>query len=239
MTQPVNSIAISDLQFKWSEQDTWVLNIDSLTIKPGEKIFLYGPSGSGKTTFLDLLTGIHIPAKGSIELLGKPIQKLTAKQRDKFRSDHIGLIFQQFNLLPYLNVVENVTLPCHFSNLRRQKVEEHSSLAKRAMELLSNLGINNDLYERKAIALSVGQQQRVAVARALIGEPEIIMADEPTSALDEDARNDFIQQLFQQSANKNTTIIFVSHDKQLASHFDRTIAMESLLANNKETNNVL
>lgn len=224
------------MQFKWSEKESWCLNIDELAISQGEKIFLHGPSGSGKTTFLDLITGIHSPQKGSIELLGQSLQSLKAKQRDQFRSDHIGLIFQQFNLLPYLNIIENVVLPCHFSKTRKNKVLQNASLEEQAKVLLTGLGINFELFARKATELSVGQQQRVAVARALIGQPEIIIADEPTSALDEDARNGFIQELFEQSQANNTTIVFVSHDKTLEHYFDRSIPIQSLVKQEGQAN---
>lgn len=238
MTELEKSIAISAMQFKWSEQDTWSLSINELLINKGEKVFLYGPSGSGKTTFLDLITGIHIPQKGSIKILGESLQAKTAKQRDQFRADHIGLIFQQFNLLPYLNIIENVILPCHFSEMRKRNALQKSSLEQQAKDLLSGLGIKQELFSRKATSLSVGQQQRVAVARALIGSPEIIIADEPTSALDEDTRNDFVQELFEQSKENNTTTVFVSHDKTLEQYFDRSISIESLI-NQEEKESVL
>ena len=224
----MKTIEISSLEFQWQYSDSWRLKVTDFKIQAGENVFLYGPSGSGKTTLLDLITGIHTQENGSIKILEKEINRLSAKERDQFRADHIGFIFQQFNLLPYLNLIDNVLLPCYFSKSRQQKAMTYGSLKKAAKELLSLLCIEESLFENLASQISVGQQQRVAIARALIGEPEIIIADEPTSSLDKDSRDVFIKLLLKQAEKSNSTIIFVSHDIELAKYFDKSISILEL-----------
>jgi putative ABC transport system ATP-binding protein len=224
----MKAVEISSLEFKWKSTDSWGLNVKDLQINTGEKVFLYGPSGSGKTTLLDLLTGIHVQQNGSISILGQKVNTFSSKQRDQFRADHIGFIFQQFNLLPYLSLTDNVLLPCHFSKPRKQNATQSGSLMESAQSLLSSLGIDEELYEKPASQISVGQQQRVAIARALIGNPEIIIADEPTSSLDKDSRDEFIKVLLQQVDKSNSTIIFVSHDTGLSKYFDKSVSINEL-----------
>lgn len=224
----MKAVEISSLEFKWNTADSWSLKVKDLSINAGEKVFLYGPSGSGKTTLLDLLTGIHSQTAGSIKVLEKELNTLSAKQRDQFRADHLGFIFQQFNLLPYLNLLDNVLISCHFSKLRHQKAIENSSLKESAHELLSSLGIDEELHSKLASQISVGQQQRVAIARSLIGRPEIIIADEPTSSLDSDARDAFIELLLKEVEHANSTIIFVSHDTELSRFFDKRLSISEL-----------
>ena len=224
----MKAIEISSLEFQWTPDDSWCLKVNDLAVNTGEKVFVFGPSGSGKTTLLDLLTGIHIQKRGSINILEKEINTLSAKQRDQLRADHMGLIFQQFNLLPYLNLIDNVLIPCHFSKLRHRKAIENSSLKQVAQKLLLSLGIDIELHSKLASQISVGQQQRVAIARSLIGSPEIIIADEPTSSLDENARDVFVKLLLSEVERANSTIIFVSHDISLAKYFDRNISISEL-----------
>lgn len=190
----------------------------------GERLFVQGASGSGKSTLLSLLAGVVVPQQGSVNVLGEPLHALAPPRRDRFRADHLGYIFQQFNLVPYLTVLENVTLPCRFSRLRRARVKHPDEEARR---LLEHLGLSSDeLIERPVTALSVGQQQRVAAARALMGSPQLIIADEPTSALDADNRESFIQLLFKECAREGSTLLFVSHDRTLAPLFDRTVTLK-------------
>jgi putative ABC transport system ATP-binding protein len=221
----MNVIKLKNLHFHWQGQKIDTLNIKTLTIKQGEHVFIQGESGSGKTTLLNLLAGILLPTQGELVLLNQSLASLKASQRDCFRADHLGIIFQQFNLLPYLSVIDNITLPCHFSSIRQQKA---GNPQQTAMRLLQHLGINNALIQRSVTELSVGQQQRVAVARALIGQPEIIIADEPTSALDTRKRNDFLDLLFQEANAQQSTIIFVSHDPYIADYFPRKIILEDI-----------
>jgi putative ABC transport system ATP-binding protein len=223
------AIDISGLSFAWHGREP-ILKIECLPIKRGERVFIRGPSGSGKSTLLSLIAGVVTPQLGKIGVNGRHINALSGAERDRFRADHIGYIYQMFNLIPYLSVVENVTLPCRFSQRRRDRsVGRSSTIEKEAMRLLNILGMDGarDIH-KPATDLSVGQQQRVAAARALIGAPEIIIADEPTSSLDWDRREAFIQLLFKECHREMTTLVFVSHDRSLEKLFDRTIRLNDI-----------
>lgn len=184
-----------------------------------------GPSGSGKSTLLSLLAGVVTPQDGKVRVLGSDLGALGGAARDRLRADHIGFIFQMFNLIPYLSVVENVGLPCGFSERRRTNaIRTGASVEAEATRLLEHLHMASaDLLRRPVTELSVGQQQRVAAARALIGAPELVIADEPTSSLDTDRRAAFLDLLFRECERERATLIFVSHDASLASRFDRSI----------------
>ena len=226
------AIAVSDLRFGYVPGED-VLDIPSLRIAAGQRVFLYGPSGSGKSTLLAMMGGVLVPREGSVSILGEDLTRMKSSNRDRFRADHVGFIFQQFNLVPYLSVVDNVCLPCRYSKRRaRRAADADGSLESSAARLLSALGIDESLRARKSTDLSVGQQQRVAAARALIGQPELIIADEPTSSLDANRRREFIELLLTECSRANSTVIFVSHDASLATHFDEAIDLE---ATNKAT----
>ncbi len=213
-----NIINIDSCNFKYQHSIESIIEIDVLTIKSGEHIFLRGRSGSGKSTFLNLLTGIIEPQSGTIDVLGVDIATLSATQKDRFRGDNYGTIFQQFNLIPYLSVEENISLVSRFS---KQKSQNIKNLTEEIDSLLDALEVPSEMKRKKAMELSVGEQQRVAVARALLGNPKIIIADEPTSALDSDTKDKFMQLLFKQVNAQGSTLVFVSHDTQLSSYFKR------------------
>ncbi|MCD6433411.1 MAG: ATP-binding cassette domain-containing protein [Sulfurimonas sp.] len=213
-----NIIEIDSVIFRYSDDEKNILDIESLCVKEGEHLFLHGKSGSGKTTFLNMLCGIIEPNSGEIKIVTEDITKLSASQKDRFRSDNYGTIFQQFNLLPYLSVEQNIALACQFS---KQKSLNVKNVKEEIRNLLDALDLPLDLLAKSAMTLSVGQQQRVAVARALIGQPKIIIADEPTSALDSDTKDRFMELLFKQLKVQNSTLVFVSHDKTLSSHFSK------------------
>ena len=220
------AIAISDLRFGYGSDDD-VLAIPVLRINQSQRVFLFGPSGCGKSTLLAIIGGVLVPREGTVALLGEDLARMKSAARDRIRADHVGFIFQQFNLVPYLSVVENVCLPCRYSRRRRNRAADaDGSLEKSAARLLSALGIDEELRSRKTTDLSVGQQQRVAAARALVGQPELIIADEPTSSLDADRRRDFIDLLLAECGRANSTVIFVSHDASLATHFDSAIDLQ-------------
>lgn len=221
-------IKIDQLRFAWDKSD--IINIPELQIKQGEHLFIEGPSGSGKSTLLNLIAGVITPQHGQIQILEQSLKALSTSQKDSFRADHIGFIFQQFNLIPYLSVLDNVTLPCSFSARRREKVlAKQTSLEQEALRLLKTLGIDSpELIQRSVNELSVGQQQRVAAARAILGSPEIIIADEPTSALDTEHQQAFIQLLFDECKKAGITLIFVSHDKALKSLFSHSIKLPEI-----------
>ncbi|WP_319558289.1 ATP-binding cassette domain-containing protein [Thiomicrorhabdus sp.] len=215
-----SALEIDRLQFSWPGSSKALLQVPELKIAQGEHLFIEGPSGSGKSTLLNLLSGILLPQQGSIRLLGQDLAEMKNAQRDRFRADHLGIIFQQFNLLTYLTPIENILLSLQASPQKAAKVENAS---REAQALLAQLGLSS--VQNNSHSLSVGQQQRVAAARALIGKPEIILADEPTSALDSDHRHRFIEQLFQTAASANASIIFVSHDHSLKSHFEHSFRL--------------
>jgi len=218
-------IKLDQLKFRWPNQIADTIEIDELQLEAGEHLFVRGASGSGKTTLLNLLAGIHKPTNGKVELLGQNLASLSVSQRDQFRADHMGVVFQQFNLLPYLTTLENVTLSCAFSKRKQLRASESSEVITTAKNLLSGLNLSEELHKAPVSELSVGQQQRVAVARALIGRPEIVIADEPTSALDADNRDRFLDLLFQEVDAQACTLIFVSHDPQIAKRFERSIEL--------------
>lgn len=222
-------LEMGQVRFTWPGQSRPVIAIDQFSITAGERVFLRGPSGSGKTTLLSLVSAVILPQQGRIAVDGVDLQTLRGRHRDRFRADHLGLVFQQFNLLPFLSVAENVQLPCRFSQRRRnQAVQSGGSLRAETQRLLQRMKLPAEILERPVMQLSVGQQQRVAVARALIGRPSLIIADEPTSALDRDAQQAFIRLLFDEVAAAGSSLLFVSHDDTLASGFDRQIDLAQI-----------
>ena len=218
-------IAVDALRFRWPGAETDALDIAALAIEAGSAVFLHGPSGCGKSTLLGLLAGVLVPSGGRISLLGTDWAAMSGARRDAFRADHVGYIFQQFNLLPYLSVIDNVLLPCRFSALRAQRA---GAIVGAAESLLARVGLARPLWSRPAARLSVGQQQRVAAARALIGAPELVIADEPTSALDAPLRDGFMDLLLGECRTAGSTLVFVSHDERLASRFDRRLSLPEI-----------
>lgn len=200
-----------------------VLDVPELNVQRGERVFVFGPSGSGKTTLLGLVAGVLRADAGTVEVLGAAMHSLSGRARDALRASHIGYLFQMFNLIPYLSVEENIVLPCRLSPERRRRLGGQG-LAEAARELADSLEIAN-LMDERVTRLSVGQQQRVAAARALIGAPELVVADEPTSALDSDRRERFLELLFERCEAAGTTLLFVSHDRQLEHVFDRSLSL--------------
>jgi putative ABC transport system ATP-binding protein len=219
------AVAIQNLRFAY-RRGPEVLHIDELVVPRGERVFLHGPSGSGKTTLLGVIAGVLQPTAGSVSVLGRDLGRLRPGQRDGLRGEHLGYLFQLFNLLPWLSVTENVTLPVELHAARRARLGAQSP-RDAAHELLKRLDLAPFLHE-KVGDLSVGQQQRVAAARALIGSPDLLIADEPTSSLDADRRNAFLDLLFAECAAAGSTLLFVSHDLSLGSRFDRQLSLPEL-----------
>jgi len=215
-------VRMEGVQFTWPGRTPFTLAIDGFSLERGERLLLIGPSGTGKSTFLSLLAGIATPETGRISVLGSDIARLSGAARDRFRAEHYGIIFQMFNLLPYGTVIDNVLLPLSFSPSRKKRAEVRGGERAEAARLLGNLGIEPSLIESgSAATLSVGQQQRVAAARALIGSPEIIIADEPTSSLDRNRQQAFLDLLFAEVEAAGATLVMVSHDESLAGRFSR------------------
>lgn len=219
-------LQIEALRYAWPGAADDCLVIPALRVEAGRKVFLHGPSGCGKSTLLGLMAGVLVARVGRVSLLGQDWARLKGGARDARRADHVGVVFQQFNLLPYLTVLDNVLLPCRFSALRSSRCVGGPAAAAQA--LLQRVGLPAALWPRRADALSVGQQQRVAAARALIGGPELVIADEPTSALDAALRDDFMNLLMDACTAAGSTLIFVSHDERLAARFDQTLSLPQL-----------
>jgi len=220
------AIELDDVHFAWPRSAP-VLTIPRFTVAQGESVFLKGASGSGKSTLLGLIGGVLKQAHGSIRVLGTSMLDLRGARRDAFRAAHIGFIFQMFNLLPFLSVLDNVTLTARFS--RERAARAGGDLGGEARRLLAELGLSDPrLLMRPVTELSIGQQQRVAAARALLGRPDLLIADEPTSALDADTRLGFLDMLRRECDGAGTTLLFVSHDTALAGSFDRTVSMSEI-----------
>lgn len=218
-----NAIEIEGLKFRWKQQTDWLIDIPQLTLEAGQKLFIEGPSGSGKSSLLSILAGIEKPHEGDVRLLGESLVSMSARARDRFRAEHIGYVFQQFNLLPYLTVMDNVRLAETFNGVSLTKQQGR----ERAAELLSGLAIPESLWLSPGNELSVGQQQRVAIARALYARPAIIIADEPTSALDDRNAAAFMQLLLRQIEQQKTTLVYVSHDESLRLNFDQVYSLKA------------
>jgi len=223
------AVLIEDVRFRWKPGLPLCLDIPHLRLGVGESLFLHGPSGSGKSTLLNLIGGVVAAEQGSVHVMGTDLRHTSAAARDRIRADHIGFLFQQFNLVPYLSVIDNVLLPCRFSARRAERclLQSGSPMAE-ALRLLARLDLAPELRRRRVTDLSIGQQQRVAAARAMIGAPEIIVADEPTSALDAGRQAAFLELLLEQCAQAGSSLLFVSHDMRLAGAFSRTLALDEI-----------
>ena len=230
MSAPDLVIHGSNIGYSWRGKTHPTLNIPSFQIRRGSHTFLKGPSGSGKSTLLGLIAGVLPVQSGTLNVLGSALETASPQERDNLRSTHMGVIFQQFNLLPFLDVGANITLPCNFSKERAASaISRSGSIEKDAKRLLERLNMPPDaLWSSKVKELSVGQQQRVAVARAMIGAPSLIIADEPTSAMDTNNRNAFITLLNEEAERSASTLLFVSHDESLASSFDEVLDLEEI-----------
>lgn len=223
MAKPV--LKLRNVFFRWPGRSSFSLSLADLTVSYGEKLLLLGASGTGKSTLLSVISGTLLPDQGSVEIAKTEITNLSASARDRFRAEQLGVIFQQFNLLPFGSVADNILLPLRFAPIRRNRVKDAKSEVAR---LCAALGLPVDIGREKASSLSVGQQQRVAVARALIGHPPLIIADEPTSALDINSQDAFLDLLFTQAQTQGTSIVMVSHDERLGPRFDRILHMEEI-----------
>jgi len=222
----VDVVDVRDLVFAWPGQPP-MISIPRFQLAAGERVFLQGPSGSGKSTLIGLVAGIHRPTGGQLHVLGHDLGNLGQAERDRFRGEHLGIVFQQFNLVPYLDALANVLLPLTFSSQLRHELGGVEAARNRGIDLLSRLEIDPDVAFRPPSALSVGQQQRVAVARALLVRPALVICDEPTSALDTSTRSAFMQVLLEECAHQNAALLFVSHDESLADQFDRVVNMNT------------
>lgn len=220
-------IQIENLQFRWPKDQKDLINIPSWHVQDGASVFLRGPSGTGKSTLLNLIGGVLQPNSGSVSVMGENLTNLKPSAKDRFRANHIGFIFQTFNLIPYLSIQENILLACRFAPKRQERLVELSTTAKEeSIRLMQALELPP--ADTPVTNLSIGQMQRVGVARALLGNPALVIADEPTSALDTKTRDHFIKLLQEQCQKQKATLLFVSHDTHLQNFFDHTVALQEL-----------
>ncbi|NYT07047.1 MAG: ABC transporter ATP-binding protein [Methanomicrobiales archaeon] len=196
--------------------DVVALNAVNLDIEPGEFIAIMGPSGSGKSTLLNLMGCLDTPTAGVLCIKGRNTWGMTDEELTELRRDHIGFIFQQFNLLPLLNALENVQYPLILKTGNRECED-------RCREVLAAMDLEESLYSHKPTELSGGQQQRVAIARALVNDPEILLADEPTGNLDSKTGTAIMTLLDDLNQHEGKTIIMVTHDPAIAKYARRTI----------------
>lgn len=219
------TLHLEKVAYRWPGRAAFSLSVPQLSVAQGESVLLLGESGSGKSTLLSLICGTILPDQGRVDIAGTDITTLSGGARDKVRAEQIGVIFQQFNLLPFGTVLDNILLPLRFAPARRKRAGDADA---QATQLCTALGLPAGVTSVKSTALSVGQQQRVAVARALIGQPPLIIADEPTSALDANSQAAFLDLLFAQTQTHDTSLLMVSHDPRLGDRFDRVIRMEDI-----------
>lgn len=211
------AIAAEELVFAYAERP--VLHIERLHVPVGSHTLICGDSGCGKSTFMNLMAGVLFGYRGKLRVLQQELAQLNASARDRFRARHVAVIFQQFNLIPYLTVAENTKLALRIAG---QPIDE-----ARIRTILEHLQIA-DFADKRADTLSHGQQQRVAAARALAGNAELILADEPTSALDDANAKLFLDLLFREAELNHRTIVVVSHDLRYRKRFDRVIDLAQL-----------
>ena len=224
---PQPALRLSDVAFSW-RRGGFSLRVPAFTVEHGRRVLLTGPSGSGKSTLLNLICGVVSAEKGAVEVLGTDLMRLSRAQRDRFRAEHIGVVFQMFNLVPYLSIIDNVLLPLRFAPGRARCARDGGGEEAEARRLLGALALDPSLYRRPVTELSVGQQQRVAAARALVGSPELVIADEPTSALDQDRQAAFLSLLFGELGRIGATLLMVSHDVRLGPQFDEVVRLDAV-----------
>lgn len=216
------ALLLKNVRYSYQPEHAPVIDIPLWEVPTGTSIFLRGASGTGKSTLLNLLSGMLVTNEGNLSIAGIELSQLSARQRDRFRAQHIGVVFQQFNLIPYLSVMDNVLLAAQFGS------RGSNDIRAKAEALFSQVNIHKDLYGQQALSLSIGQQQRVAIVRALLNSPDILLVDEPTSALDEANRDAFMSLLLKIVKEEKASLVFVSHDTTLSRYFETTIELSAI-----------
>ena len=215
-------IKLSDVYFGYTDSD-FALQIDQFSIASGEAVAVIGPSGCGKTTLLNLLSGVVLPEKGDVQVAGQSVSRLADTARRELRISSIGMVFQNFELLEYLPVMDNILLPLRIGSGLRVTAE----LRERARELAGHVGIGGKL-QRYPGQLSQGERQRVAVCRALLLRPPLVLADEPTGNLDPSNKRLVVDLLLEYAQNSGATLVTVTHDRELLSHFERVLDFQQV-----------
>jgi len=210
-------ISLKNIHFKYPKSN-FKLEIKDLTIEKGSKVAFVGPSGSGKTTLLRLIAGIYVPENGFINIDEITINRLSDAQRRNFRIANIGFVFQDFELIDYLDVFENILIPY----LINRSLNLDNSVRNLAREIAISMDLKDKL-ERPVGKLSQGERQRVAICRAILTNPQIILADEPTGNLDSKNKDRIVKILFDKSKKTNSTLLMVTHDQSLLEGFDRVL----------------
>ena len=216
----MNAVKLSSVVFSYPGSSTR-FNCRNWQLERGGKVFLHGPSGSGKSTFLNLLCGIALPHAGEVSINGTAMERLSQAQRDRFRAQHLGIVFQQFNLIPYLSVLQNLQLANYFAGAKKVNAETISPM-------LDELNLPATILNQAVANLSVGQRQRVAIMRAFVNSPGLLLVDEPTSSLDAAARDGFMDMLLALCECNQSSLIFVSHDQALRRHFQQHLAISDI-----------
>ena len=220
----MTAVNLRDVKFSYpGDKEKLVLDIPSWSLAAGDQVFLHGPSGGGKSTLLNLLSGILPTSSGEVVVLGHNLDKLSSRSRDRFRAQNVGYVFQQFNLIPYLDAISNIQLARFFA-----KKPSKRNLTDDIESLLTKLNVDSSDWRKPTANLSIGQQQRVAIARAIINMPRLLIADEPTSALDQENRNKFLSILTSLVSEHEMTLIFVSHDLSLAKNFKHSFGLSEI-----------
>ena len=221
MSEPSSpGLTVDGLELRWTPGAPPAVRIPELTLTPGERVALTGPSGSGKTTLVHLLCGLLVPSGGRIRWADDELAAMSEPQRDRWRRHRVGIVFQDFHLVPGLSALRNVLVSCWFEGWSAP-----AELTARARELLRRLAVPGDA--RPVETLSRGEQQRVALARALLRRPGILVADEPTASLDEATGERIIADLLEAAAEQRATTLVVTHDRRLVRALDREIALEA------------
>lgn len=215
-------IQIDDLRFRY-QQGPFRLNVPRLHVAAGTTVAVIGPSGSGKTTLLNLVAGIEVPQSGCVTIGGVEVSSLPAAARREFRVHQIGLVFQEFELLEHLSVLDNILLPCRIVS----SISVNPRRRDRAAEVAAEIGIADKLH-RYTGNLSQGERQRVALCRALLLRPSLLLCDEPTGNLDPANKQQVLDVLFDYVSRHNATMLTVTHDHQLLDRFDETVDFEGM-----------
>ena len=218
-------IQLSNIEYSYPKSD-FTISIDSISIDKKTKTAVIGPSGYGKTTFLNLIAGILVPDNGGVSVSEMYVSKLNENERRNYRISNIGFVFQDFKLLEYLNVMDNILLPCRINSI----LEINSEIKEKARSIASELNIGDKLNKYPA-KLSHGERQRVAIARALLNQPKVILADEPTGNLDPDNKKHIMKILFDYVDKYDSTLITVTHDHDLLEGFEKVIDFRELRKN--------
>ncbi len=221
MTAPAASFA--DVAFTYPERDGFALAVPSLEIAPGERVACVGHSGCGKTTLINLLSGVLVPQRGEVRVGDVVMSRLSEPERRAQRIRRIGMVFQEFELLDYLSALDNILLPYRLSPATGDMV----AARRRSRALASTLGVGH-LLNRKPTRLSQGERQRVAVCRALVTQPDLVIADEPTGNLDPKNASGVIELLLEHVTTSGAAMLVVTHNHELLKLFDRVIHLDTL-----------